>query len=409
MNQENNKRNPKRFPLESFPNYLEDYIEHYNDVMRFDVNAQAMTVLVHSGALLDKGILSFYKDKFQRPIIWGCVVQKSSTGKSNILEHHTDFLVNKDCEITESNCAYVSDEATFEAIIKFNQNNSKGILARIDELETLILGMDNYSKGNKSKLMTIWSGDQKGGNILRKGEDKPPKSKPKLSMIAFTQPSKLITQLKGDDFYSGFSSRFLFCLQYDNTPRLESSLRLNPRYINTLNPRYERMWKIPSMEFHWSDEANEYYNEWYNDRYMMYHGWEIMESYMGKINTYGMRIAPILHALYFADTKDKIPSRDIPLSTIIKLTEVSDFFISQYKLMLENRYSNYEDEVLNMESKEFVKCYKTLIPQRHYTHTELKNHFKTVYSSPTSINARIKNTALFKSSGKAYLKNIHDE
>ena len=74
--------------------------------------------------------------------------------------------------------------------------------------------------------------------------------------------------------------------------------------------------------------------------------------------------------------------------------------------MLENRYQNYEQGVLDEQTPEFVKCYKSLSEERHYRYGELIDHFKTVYKSKASINARIRNKALFRQTGNVYIKVI---
>jgi len=85
-----------------------------------------------------------------------------------------------------------------------------------------------------------------------------------------------------------------------------------------------------------------------------------------------------------------------------------EFFIEQYQRMLDNRYNNYEQGVLDEQKPDFKKCYRSLSEERHYTFEELVAHFKPVASRGT-VNNRLKVKALFRKSGKVYYKAVPNE
>tara|TARA_R110002020_G_scaffold151318_1_gene328366 strand:- start:275 stop:1498 length:1224 start_codon:yes stop_codon:yes gene_type:complete len=407
MNQIESKPDTAKFPLKDvFPNYLEDYINEYLEVMEFDVNAQAMTTILHTASLLDNRITCNYKGKVQKPIIWTCIVQETGTAKSAILEHHTDFLLKKDMENLEPDSTYICDEATYEALLKYSQNNRKGILYCVDELEVLIKGMDNYSQGNKARLMSLWN--KKMVKLLRKGEAPIPIEHHKTNILAYTQPKKLASQISSEDFYSGFSNRFVYVEQYDKSFRFENDNTFDPKYTNILNSRFQKIWDIPPMEFVFSKEAASAFKDWYNGQGRKYLDYKLVRDYLPKLSTYAIRLAPIIHVMEFADLKRDDPNREISKATIQRVTLLLEFFIEQYKRMLENRYNNYEQSVLDEQNPEFKKCYRALSEERHYKYGELINHFKSVYSKG-SMNSRIKNKALFRPSGNVYFKVVPNE
>ena len=407
MNQIESKPDTDKFPLKDvFPNYLEDYINEYLEVMEFDVNAQAMTTILHTSSLLDNRVTCSYKGKVQKPIIWTCIVQETGTAKSAILDHHTDFLLRKDLDNLEPDSSYTCDEATFEALLKYSQNNRKGILYKVDELEVLVKGMDNYSQGNKGRLMTLWNG--KPTKLLRKGEAPTPIEHHKVNILSFTQPKKLASQISSDDFYSGFSSRFLYVEQYDKSFRWENDNTISPKYLNFMNPKYQRIWEIEPMGFVFSKEATTFFKDWYNRQGVLYMDYKLIRDYLPKLNTYGIRLAPIIHVMEFVDTKRDNPNREISKATIQRVTLLLEFFIEQYQRMLDNRYNNYEQGILDEQSPEFKKCYRALSEERHYKYGELINHFKSVCSKGTA-NGRIKNKALFRKSANVYFKAVANE
>jgi len=407
MKQIESKPDLAKFPIKHvFPNYLEDYINEYLEVMEFDVNAQAMTTILHTASLLDNRITCSYKGKVQKPIIWTCIVQETGTGKSAILEHHTDFLLRKDMENLEPDSTYICDEATYEALLKYSQNNRKGILYCVDELEVLIKGMDNYSQGNKARLMSLWN--KKMVKLLRKGEAPIPIEHHKTNILAYTQPKKLASQISSEDFYSGFSNRFVYVEQHDKSFRFENDNTVHPRYENGLNYIYQKIWDIPSMEFVFSKEATTYFKDWYNKQGLLYMDYKLVRDYLPKINTYGIRIAPIIHVMEYADTPKQVPQNEISKATIQRVTILLEFFIEQYQRMLDNRYNNYEQSILEEQKPEFKKCYRALSEERHYTFQELVDHFKPVASKGT-VNNRLKVKALFRKSGNVYFKVVPNE
>ena len=407
MKQTENNSDKAKFPLDKvFPNYLEDYINEYMEVMEFDVNAQAMTTILHTSSLLDNRITCNFRGKVQKPIIWTCIVQETGTAKSAILDHHTDFLLRKDLENLEPDSSYTCDEATYEALLKYSQNNRKGILYKVDEFETLIKGMDNYSQGNKGRFMTLWNG--KPTKLLRKGEPPIPIEHHKINVLAFTQPRKLVNQLTSEDFYSGYSNRFLFVEQFDKSFRFENNRTINPRYANGLNYIYQKIWDIPAMGFVFSKEATEAFSDWYNSQALKYMDYKLVRDYLPKLSTYAIRLAPIIHVMEYASTPKQVPQNEISKETIQRVTILLEFFIEQYQRMLDNRYNNYEHGVLDEQKPDFKKCYRALSEERHYTFQQLVEHFRTVASKGT-VNTRLKLKALFRKSGNVYFKNVPNE
>jgi len=75
--------------------------------------------------------------------------------------------------------------------------------------------------------------------------------------------------------------------------------------------------------------------------------------------------------------------------------------------MLDNRYHNYEQQVLDEQRPEFIKCYRTLSEEKSYQAKELVKIFENVCSRRT-LYQRF-NTALFRKVGTLYEKTVPNE
>ena len=391
------------FPTDSLPDYLNQVIGHYSEVFEYDINAQALSSLVNCASLIDSRITSNFKGKVQRPIIWACIIQETGTAKSSMLETHTEFLLNKSMESTEPESIYIADESTYEALMKYSQNNTRGILMTIDELTAMVLGLDNYnSSGNKQRYMQIFN--PKARQVMRKTESIMNVENHKVNILSFTQPIMIPKMFKSQDLKEGWATRFLFAEQYDKGFRFENDKKLESRYAKMLNEPYQRIWNVKPNEFIFDDKAIKYFSNWYNRQVVIATGYKSILDYLPKMSTYGIRLGVVLHLMEFSELKTEKPKREISEETIKRVCKLLEFFIEQFKRMLDNRYQNYEQQILDEQKPEFIKCYRTLSEEKSYEAEELVTIFQNVFSRGT-LYARLK-TPLFKKVGKRYDKTV---
>lgn len=396
------------FPTDSLPDYLNQVIGHFKEVFEYDINAQALSSVVNCASLIDSRTTSNFKGKVQRPIFWSCIIQETGTAKSNLLASHTEFLMEKSLGSTEANTIYIADESTYEALLKYSENNTRGILMTIDELPTWIKGMDNYSSnGNKSRMMSLWN--PKPVQLLRKGEPPVPIKHHKVNLLAYTQPTKIAELFKSDDIKDGFANRFLFAEQYDTGFRFENDKKLEHRYASLLNVPYNRIWNVKPTEFIFDKEAIKCFSEWYNRQGVIYTGYKSIIDYLPKLSTYGIRLAVVLHLMEFSELTTKEPKKEISSETINRVCKLLEFFIEQYKRMLDNRYQNYEQQVLDEQRPEFIKCYRTLSEEKSYQPKDLEKIFVDTNVVSRRQLYNLFKTALFRKEGKRYEKTVPNE
>jgi len=401
--------NPKLFPFDiCFPYPFSDCITHYEDVWKYDFNAQSISILNHCASLLDNKITASYNGKVQKPILWSCIVQDTGTAKSSILKDYTSFLKDKDLKNPEPESAYMTVNATYEAICKYSTGNPKGILYELDELATWIEGMDNFSNGNKPKFMELWNGAP--FKVLRKGEAPVVVESHKVNILSYTQPDKVNAMVKNGDLSSGFTNRFVFANMFDNSFRYDSMKKPKTRYMQRLNVIYEAIWQIKPQNFVFSDKANNDYCKWYNAFADKYKDVKLLKNYLPKLNTYGIRIAPILHCMEhasFCKIKEQ-PSNEISTETIERVCIILEFFMHQFEMVLENRMPNYSKQILNEKRIEFQKVYGGMPVSKKYKRVELMKMFHGTYGDKT-LSDTFQDSRLFIRSDKFYIKAIGNE
>ena len=199
----------------------------------------------------------------------------------------------------------------------------------------------------------------------------------------------------------------MFAEQYDKGFRFENDKKLQSRYARLLNIPYNRIWNVKPTEFIFDNKAIKCFSEWYNRQGVIYTGYKSIIDYLPKMSTYGIRLGVVLHLMEFSELKTEKPKREISEETIKRVCKLLEFFIEQFKCMLDNRYQNYEQQILDEQKPEFIKCYRTLSEEKSYKAKELEKIFEPVYKRRQLYN--LLKTALFRKVGTEYQKTVPNE
>ena len=101
-----------------------------------------------------------------------------------------------------------------------------------------------------------------------------------------------------------------------------------------------------------------------------------MRAYIPKLETYGLRIACVLHCMEWATTGETdTPEVEISADTIQRTTLILEFFMIQFSQMLDYRLNDNTGEILNEQRMEFQKVYKNLSDVQKYKREELMKAF----------------------------------
>tara|TARA_R110001606_G_scaffold399168_1_gene581252 strand:- start:4851 stop:6110 length:1260 start_codon:yes stop_codon:yes gene_type:complete len=410
------------FPLDAFPNQISELIAHYEDRLKFDRNASALAVLVHTASILEMGTSFEIMGMKQPPIIWANIIQDSGTAKGHLMDNYMAYLFeqNKNLENTDAMHTYYTTNFTLEGLLKKNINNPKGVMIYKDELSSLVKGFSNYNaSGVKEDMMNLWNG---GPQVIARSNDAPlriPNVKP--NMLGATQPEKVINLFSDESLTDGFTPRFLNCEVFDSSYSKRSREKADKNLLKLINYRINApLWNLQAQTYIASKEADEHWLDWSDARRKTYWNFKQYKMYQSKLDSYATRLSGILHALHIndyekQDSKSYLPT-EIPLHIVEKATKVCDFFMGQYERMLNNlsvqRFPNAIQKELNKMNPKFQALYGQL-NGRKYTNGELVTHFKD-YCKEQNVHKNIlKNTILFKKEGERkqtrYTKTLSDE
>ena len=402
--------NKNLFPYEdAFPYPFAECITHFYDVWKLDVNAQAVTILTHCASLLDNRIEVISHGIDEKPILWACIIQESGTGKSAILKRHCKFLQTKNLELTNPFMVYETTNATYEALEKHSFENTKGIMIRQDEFEALIKGMDNYnSNGNKGKFNERWNGEPM--NTIRNGTEKVMIEHNKINIMAFSQPEMMHQLISRSDFANGFATRFLYSTLFDKGIRLRNNRKVNDKHSKALDLVYQKLWDIEPNTFIFSEEADIRYTELYNEFYQKYYPYTLLKKYCGKLETYGVRIALVLHLMHWATfPESEKPESEIDTRTIEETFKILEFFMYQYQEMVDARSYDYGEQMLSETRIDFQKIYKSLPDNKGFRRNELLKMFHGAYGERALNDKFNPKNKLFIQDGLNYIKAISNE
>ena len=125
---------------------------------------------------------------------------------------------------------------TNEILSKRINDNSRSVCVVSEELETWLLGMNNYSKADQSSTyLTMWS--VKRTDVDRVSNHKKPLiiERPFLCIIGSSQPRKLKKMFPADKSDSGFLQRFLWAFPADTQKKCINENELDNKYFENYN------------------------------------------------------------------------------------------------------------------------------------------------------------------------------
>lgn len=207
--------------------------------------------------------------------------------------------------------------STIEALYSVLDQNRRGVLMCVDELDSFLSNMSRYNRGNDDAYwLQLFNGD--GVKLNRKSSDRPMTVlHPYVSLIGGTQPGLLPELLGGKRMTNGFASRLLKVFP-DITEMPEWTMRqVSPDILDEWNSIVRRVLETPSeydengdviphavvfsekarkMLCHWRNEDNR--REWKDTNE------DYLKGFYGKLETYVVRFCLVIQVIRsFFDTR----------------------------------------------------------------------------------------------------------
>jgi hypothetical protein len=240
------------FPLDVLPDPVARFAADAARAVGCDVGLVAGPVLAIASGLIGRSTsLQLGDNWFASPCIFLANVAMPGDGKSPCLRYAMEPVRRIDLELAEEFAnlkeAYqeklkadkdsagpppvprrvVVEDTTMEACARALAANPRGVLMSLDELSTLITGLNQYKGGrgnDRSNLLKMWSGSSVLIDRVRNEFGEPIRiPHPHLS-IAGNLPPALLGELAGGRGDDGLIDRWLFVFP-DRKPKLKSAQR----------------------------------------------------------------------------------------------------------------------------------------------------------------------------------------
>lgn len=346
---------PPGFPIEVFPAKIQDYIRECEEVLQFDPDFTAATILAAvSGAMGNCYHIDMNGNYSEPGMLWLVLIGDPGTKKTPIAKEVLEPLILRENayyedyrrEMNEYNRSKSGDggdagtmakpirkrcsvkDLTFERLVQALEENPRGFIQDADEALSYYENINRYDKGNDlASYNGIWS--QTVIDVDRKTATAHRVSQPYLAFVGNIQPYVLNRFLPKRSMHDGRFHRYLFVNK--NTPATKkcnkvfrSDIRSGWReIINTLldieytgQPR-----RIP-----FSAAARDRYLEWNGTNVDRINSTAdpILKGVLGKYDSQLVRI--ILNLQVMHDACEGRETEEISVEQVDNAIKVLDFF-----------------------------------------------------------------------------------
>lgn len=318
-----------KFPYDIFPDQILDFI-NYSHIQHDYLAAAALGAV--SAMIGNSATLIANDGYYVKPILYIAMVAPPGASKSPSLKTMFGYLENHDAKLYKE---YLSEkeiyksklgeyknqkkgdgieepqhpvmkqllikDSTIEMVVKILSNNSQGCCILADELSGFLKRMNRYGDNDEvQKWLELWSGSPVLLQRISRDENKV--ENPFCSIVGGIQPGVLDSLSNKENEHNGFYHRFLFCYpepdkkkdwaKYDIPFTIKDSM--NELFSYLINYRdSERFYRL-------SNEANELYAEWFNNKNKKYNFApdDNVKGVIAKYQDYCLRFSLIIQVMH---------------------------------------------------------------------------------------------------------------
>ena len=263
------------FPIDVFPPLFREVILKTNEALNFPTDYSAATILTAVATIIGKTAVLEMKNGWKEfcPLYMN-LLGNPGTLKSHPLDMFFDIIKTIDSEeyqnyspkleafeeyqsmtrkekqsvqkIEEPTLIkHIMSNFTPEILAKRIKDNNRSVCVVSEELESWLLGMNNYSKSDQSSTyLSFWS--VKRTDVDRISNQKKPLiiERPFLCIIGSSQPRKLKKMFPVEKSDSGFLQRFLWAFPADSKKKCINQIDLGPFFLNNYNEWFRTYYEI---------------------------------------------------------------------------------------------------------------------------------------------------------------------
>ncbi len=349
-----NDSNP--FPVDVFPEPMQDIINEINKVLLAPLDFVAAAVLWNVSVAIGNTYKAYaMKGRSESAILYITLVGSPGSNKTFPLKFLMKGLEEKNEELNRVYKAelklwkeatskhkkneplpekpvrkqYIIMDTTPEALLGVLQNNPRGLGGYYDELTGWYGNFNQYNKGNEKALwLSGWNGGQYIVN--RKQSDDIFIKDFFVSIIGGIQPDPLI-KLVSETGRDGFIDRILFTILENEPPLKFKDEQISDRVLEDWDTIIERVIEAntsgATIDIPLSSEAKEVWTPWFNDTHekALQEPDAIAGIHM-KMVSYSIRFALILELCNWACKDQGLPPKEINKKSITGALELCKYF-----------------------------------------------------------------------------------
>ena len=263
------------FPIDVFPPLFREVILKTNEALNFPTDYSAATILTAVATIIGKTAVLEVKNGWKEfcPLYMN-LLGNPGTLKSHPLDMFFDIIKTIDSEEYQNYSSkleafeeyqsmtrkekqsvqkieeptlikHIMSNFTPEILAKRIKDNNRSVCVVSEELESWLLGMNNYSKSDQSSTyLSFWS--VKRTDVDRISNQKKPLiiERPFLCIIGSSQPRKLKKMFPVEKSDSGFLQRFLWAFPADSKKKCINQIDLGPFFLNNYNEWFRTYYEI---------------------------------------------------------------------------------------------------------------------------------------------------------------------
>lgn len=384
-------------PIESFPDFIIDFINEYTEVYKVSRDYIAASVIFSTAfAIGDKIELKGKYDNI--PLLWLAIVGNVSSGKTDPLKTCLSYFTKEDnVSFKEYNLKssefkayeklpakekklapsveqpyyfqYLLNDYTPEALFRAHSINERGICIYRDELKGWFDDFNRYSNsGEQSTMLSTFY--RQPMQINRASKEPINIPKPCIYVCGGIQPELLRDLAKDSRAENGFLSRIMFVYpdldekqQYSTKKLKEDTISDYHKYLSL----FTEMDEILNVTL--SKEAEEVYAEWFNANVEITNkepkGY--LKGVYGKLDVISLRLAVVVHGMKIACNENV--SNIITFETMNIAIELTEYF---RETALKVYTKIFEEKSSTLMKKEVVKFCSSLGASQHEIATAVK-------------------------------------
>lgn len=318
-----------KFPYDIFPNQILDYI-NYSHIQHDYLAAAALGAV--SAIIGNSATLIANDGYYVKPILYIAMVAPPGASKSPSLKTMFSYLENHDAKLYKDYLAekqiYKSKlgeyknqkkgegidepthpvmkqilikDSTIEMVVKILSNNPQGCCILADELSGFLKRMNRYGDNDEvQKWLELWSGSPVLLQRISRDENKV--DNPFCSIVGGIQPGVLDSLSNKENEHNGFYHRFLFCYPEPDNKKDWAKYDIPFKIKDDMSELFSYLVYYRESErfYRLSDEANNLYAEWFNNKNKKYNFApdDNVKGVIAKYQDYCLRFSLIIQVMH---------------------------------------------------------------------------------------------------------------